>query len=235
MRILIVDDSAMMRADDQARRRAGRACRSTRSSRPATAREALAAAREPRRATLLLTDINMPVMTGAELLREIARHEPLARPGPRHHLDRRIAARRDEAAELDVRCYLEKPFSPEVIRDVLTEAAGHVAESDGDRAALFDGGRARSPSGASSPMAEPCDDARVRRAATPARATGWSPPSGSRGAASPASVTCPLPDDARAHGCSTRSPGAIPASRAPTATRSTTWSASSRTWCAARG
>ena len=32
-------------------------------------------------------------------------------------------ARREEAAELSVRCYLEKPFSPEVLRDVLSDAA----------------------------------------------------------------------------------------------------------------
>ena len=31
-----------------------------------------------------------------------------------------------EAAELDVRCYLEKPFSPEVLRNVLSQAAGSL-------------------------------------------------------------------------------------------------------------
>jgi two-component system chemotaxis response regulator CheY len=72
---------------------------------------------------VLLTDINMPVMTGTELLRNIA-HKDRWR-----HMRRVIistdgsAARRDEAAGLDVRCYLEKPFSPEVIRDVLNEVA----------------------------------------------------------------------------------------------------------------
>jgi hypothetical protein len=39
--------------------------------------------------------------------------------------------RREEAAELDVRCYLEKPFSPEVLRDVLNELADNeLAETD---------------------------------------------------------------------------------------------------------
>ena len=72
---------------------------------------------------VLLTDINMPVMTGTELLRELASNS-------RYRALRRViistdgsASRRDEAAALDVRCYLEKPFSPEVIRDVLTEIA----------------------------------------------------------------------------------------------------------------
>jgi two-component system, chemotaxis family, chemotaxis protein CheY len=72
---------------------------------------------------LLLTDINMPVMSGADLLRKVA-------AGPRwRHLTRVVistdgsTARREEAAELSVRCYLKKPFSPEVLRDVLTDAA----------------------------------------------------------------------------------------------------------------
>lgn len=72
---------------------------------------------------VLLTDINMPVMTGTELLREISTSKRWI------NLRRVIistdgsASRRDEAAGLDVRCYLEKPFSPEVIRDVLLEVA----------------------------------------------------------------------------------------------------------------
>jgi two-component system chemotaxis response regulator CheY len=75
---------------------------------------------------LLLTDINMPVMNGAELLRALADDERWSR------LTRVIistdgsTARREEAADLDVRCYLEKPFSPEVLRDVLND----VAEAD---------------------------------------------------------------------------------------------------------
>ena len=74
---------------------------------------------------LLLTDINMPVMSGAELLREIAAQRPLARASIRVIISTDgSTARRDEAADLDVRCYLEKPFSPEVLRDVLNDVAG---------------------------------------------------------------------------------------------------------------
>lgn len=68
---------------------------------------------------VLLTDINMPVMTGIELLREIA-HKQRWRDMRRVVISTDgTAARRDEAAGLDVRCYLEKPFSPDVVREVL--------------------------------------------------------------------------------------------------------------------
>jgi len=121
MRILIVDDSAMMRAmvkrviklaDVQVEEilEAGNGA------------EALALL-ESHDVQLLLTDINMPVMNGAELLREIAQNDRW------RGLVRVIistdgsVARRDEAAELDVRCYLEKPFSPEVLKHVLQNVA----------------------------------------------------------------------------------------------------------------
>lgn len=124
MRILIVDDSAVMRkmikrvvlaagipVDEVLEAGDGA--------------EALALLKT-RDVQVLLTDINMPVMTGTELLREIARD------GRWRSLTRAIistdgsAARREEAASLEVRCYLEKPFSPEVIRDVLSEVTADV-------------------------------------------------------------------------------------------------------------
>jgi len=124
MRILIVDDSSMMRTmikrvvllakvPAQDIFEAGNGA------------EALGIL-ESRDIDLLLTDINMPVMTGIELLRELAANRRWAA------LTRVVistdgsAARRDEVAGLDVRCYLEKPFSPEVMRDVLAEVARAV-------------------------------------------------------------------------------------------------------------
>ena len=75
---------------------------------------------------VLLTDINMPVMTGTELLRAVAGN-------PRWRSLRRViistdgsTARREEVAGLHVRCYLEKPITPEIVRDVLIA----VADSD---------------------------------------------------------------------------------------------------------
>lgn len=69
----------------------------------------------------LFTDINMPVMTGTQLLREIGKY-------PRYHNLTRViistdgsSARREEVEDLNVRLYVEKPFRPEVMRDVLAE------------------------------------------------------------------------------------------------------------------
>jgi two-component system, chemotaxis family, chemotaxis protein CheY len=124
MRILIVDDSAMMRALIK------RVIRLTDLPvsdvvEAADGWEALKIL-ESQEVNLLLTDVNMPGMTGVELLREIARRDRWP------DLIRVIistdgsTSRRDEAADLEVRCYLEKPFSPEVLRDVLNQAAESV-------------------------------------------------------------------------------------------------------------
>ena len=121
MRILIVDDSSMMRAMIK------RVVKLTRvpveeileAGDGAQALQLL----ESHDVQLLLTDINMPVMNGADLLRRVAGDDRWRR------LTRVIIstdgsdARREQAAELSVRCYLQKPFSPEVLRDVLTDAA----------------------------------------------------------------------------------------------------------------
>jgi len=122
MRILIVDDSAMMRA--LIKRVIG--LTELHVDEVVEAADGAEALRilESREINLLLTDVNMPGMTGVELLREIARLDRWP------DLVRVIistdgsASRRDEAEGLDVRCYLEKPFSPEVLRDVLSQAAG---------------------------------------------------------------------------------------------------------------
>jgi two-component system chemotaxis response regulator CheY len=122
MRILIVDDSAMMRKMIR-RVFALVDVPIDEIFEAANGAEAIEVLEMHDDVDVLLTDINMPVMSGTELLREIAK-QPKWR-----HMRRVIistdgsAARRDEAAGLDVRCYLEKPFSPEVIRDVLNEVA----------------------------------------------------------------------------------------------------------------
>ena len=129
MRILIVDDSVMMRAMIK------RVIKLTDVPvdvilEASNGAEGLALLRA-HDVHLLLTDINMPVMNGADMLREIALDDRW------RGLSRVIIStdgstvRREEAASLDVRCYLEKPFSPEVLRDVLTEIADHrLASAD---------------------------------------------------------------------------------------------------------
>lgn len=121
MRILIVDDSSMMRTMIK------RVVSMTRVPvdeilEAGDGAEALRLL-ELHDVQLLLTDINMPVMNGADLLRRIAKNDRW------RDLTRVIistdgsTARREEAAELSVRCYLKKPFCREVLRDVLTHAA----------------------------------------------------------------------------------------------------------------
>ena len=119
LRILVVDDSAMMRAMikraitltgvDVQFREAG------------NGRDALAVLeRDP--IDVVFTDINMPVMTGTELLREMTSR------GWRH-IQRVVVstdgsdARRDEVRHLDVSLYINKPFAPEAVRDVLTQVS----------------------------------------------------------------------------------------------------------------
>jgi two-component system chemotaxis response regulator CheY len=121
MRILIVDDSSMMRALIK------RVVKMTEVPvdeilEAGDGAEALKLL-EAHDVQLLLTDINMPVMNGADLLRRVARNDRW------RDMTRVIIStdgstqRREEAADLSVRCYLKKPFSPEVLRDVLAHAA----------------------------------------------------------------------------------------------------------------
>lgn len=116
--MLIVDDSAMMRRmirqvialsgyEDAAIHEAG------------NGREALAVL-DAYDVQVLITDLNMPVMNGTELLTALAARErgPVARlvittDGS--------AARREAVTGLGVTRYLEKPLRPEVLRDVLRE------------------------------------------------------------------------------------------------------------------
>jgi len=119
LNILIVDDSAMMRT--MIKRSASlTGIPIGRIFEAADGQEALEVLKQ-QHVDALFTDINMPVMTGIELLQQIAGHERW------QHMVRVIistdgsAARRDEAGRLDVRFYVEKPFRPEVMRDVLSD------------------------------------------------------------------------------------------------------------------
>ena len=119
LNILIVDDSAMMRTMI---RRATGLCGVPIGEvyEAGNGRDAIALL-ETKSVDALFTDINMPGMTGTELLRAIEQDGRW--PG----LLRVIistdgsAARRAEADQLHVLRYVEKPFRPEEMRDVLNE------------------------------------------------------------------------------------------------------------------
>ncbi len=118
LHILIVDDSAMMRAVIK------RALQQTDLDigvvlEAAHGRAALDILdRQP--VDAVLTDINMPVMNGIELLRAIDARNP-------EHLLRIVVStdgstlRREEAIDLGVSAYIEKPFQPEVVRGIFDE------------------------------------------------------------------------------------------------------------------
>jgi len=117
LNVLIVDDSAMMR---MMIKRVTGLCDVPigRIFEAANGAEAITIL-EREHVDALFTDINMPVMTGTELLRAISGN-------PRWQNLLRVIistdgseARRNEVAELNVRLYVEKPFRPEVMRDVL--------------------------------------------------------------------------------------------------------------------
>jgi two-component system chemotaxis response regulator CheY len=121
MRILIVDDSSMMRAlIKRVVLLTNVPIEEILEARDGVEALALLSSHDVQ---LLFTDINMPGMNGAELLRQLANDDRWRR------LTRVVistdgsTARREEVADLSVRCYLKKPFSPEVLRDVLTDAA----------------------------------------------------------------------------------------------------------------
>jgi YesN/AraC family two-component response regulator len=114
--ILIVDDSALMR---RMVRRVVELSEVAVSAvyEAGNGREALAIL-DAHPVDALFTDINMPIMSGTELLRSIN-----ARSGPK---PLRVVistdgsdARRREADGLEVAHYLAKPLRPEVMRDVL--------------------------------------------------------------------------------------------------------------------
>jgi two-component system chemotaxis response regulator CheY len=117
--ILIVDDSATMR---QFVRRAVQLSEVPVAAvhEAANGQEALAVL-DANQIDALFTDINMPVMSGPELLRE------LERQGRRHPARIVVStdgsdARRREMEGL-ARWYVNKPVRPEVVRDVLNEVA----------------------------------------------------------------------------------------------------------------
>jgi two-component system chemotaxis response regulator CheY len=119
--ILIVDDSVMMRTMiKRVASLAGPPIGTVFEA--ADGREALAIL-EQHSVQFVFTDLNMPVMSGTELLRVM-----MAREEWRDIVRVVIStdgsdSRRSEAADLAVAVYVEKPFTPEIMRDVLASLA----------------------------------------------------------------------------------------------------------------
>ena len=119
LNILIVDDSAVMR---QFVRRAVQLSQVPVANvlEAANGKEALAVI-DANEIDALFTDINMPVMSGTELIRELdrqGRHTPVRIVVSTDGSE----ARRREMEGL-ARWYVNKPVRPEVVRDVLIELA----------------------------------------------------------------------------------------------------------------
>ena len=74
---------------------------------------------------VLFTDINMPVMNGADLLRALSATPDAVRARVVISTDG-SEARKAEVVGLNVDWYLEKPLRPEVMRDVLSKVAERV-------------------------------------------------------------------------------------------------------------
>lgn len=70
---------------------------------------------------VILSDINMPVMGGVELLRKIAEDEELKKIPLIFITTEASEARMEEARRLGVAGYVKKPFHPETIKAMLCE------------------------------------------------------------------------------------------------------------------
>ncbi|MFH7320786.1 response regulator [Desulfurivibrio sp. D14AmB] len=88
---------------------------------------------------VILSDINMPVMGGMELLGEVARNEEFRRIPLIFITTESSEARMDEARRLGAAGYVRKPFQPESIKkilyEVLEKAYQHKVEAPSQPAA----------------------------------------------------------------------------------------------------
>lgn len=115
--VLVVDDSPMMRA--LIRRAIRLSGANVLVAEASNGKEALTVL-ETESIDAVFTDLNMPVMSGSELLREMASRDW-------GHIKRIVVstdgstARREEVRDLHVSHYVNKPFAPEMFRDVLSE------------------------------------------------------------------------------------------------------------------
>jgi two-component system chemotaxis response regulator CheY len=73
---------------------------------------------------IVLTDVNMPIMNGVELMARLASDEELQRIPVVIVSTERSRTRIDELMTLGARAYLKKPFRPEEFRDTMALLLG---------------------------------------------------------------------------------------------------------------
>jgi len=122
LNVLIVDDSRIMR------RMVGRALALTGVDlcdvhEASDGRQALAVLRASA-IDLVLADVNMPVMTGFEMVEHMAADSALSKVPVVVVSTERSEPRMQRMRELGVRAYVHKPFTPEQFRAAITDALG---------------------------------------------------------------------------------------------------------------
>jgi two-component system chemotaxis response regulator CheY len=80
---------------------------------------------------LVLTDIHMPVMSGVELIRRMEQDGLLQTIPVVVISSDGSRSRIEEVKAKGVRAYIRKPFTPELLRDVVTSALAPVEGGDG--------------------------------------------------------------------------------------------------------
>jgi len=83
---------------------------------------------QEKRVDLVLTDINMPVMTGVELIQRMQESEAMKGIPVIVISTEGSSTRIDEFKAMGVRAHLRKPFTPERLRETIEEVMGDINE-----------------------------------------------------------------------------------------------------------
>ena len=77
---------------------------------------------------LIFADINMPVMTGIEMIKKMSEDNTLDKTPVIIVSTEGSKTRIDELLELGVKAYLRKPINPEELRNIVKEVMGYYNE-----------------------------------------------------------------------------------------------------------
>ena len=84
---------------------------------------------------LIVADINMPVMTGIEMITAMQQNDTLSKTPVVVISTEGSTTRIEELRALGVVGYIRKPFTPESVRDVLKQVLGDWEDETGERTA----------------------------------------------------------------------------------------------------